>query len=122
MTVRLFTVHCPSGGVHTPCSPMYMMRRVIESDECVNVTVGWACTLPSRSASLVLVIALIAVGVAFEVGKDLLEEHVSKGSRPVIHAFFGELMVGGFISIVSFLLVNYGAFTGLSKQYFEEPT
>lgn len=31
-------------------------------------------------------------------------------------------MVGGFISIVSFLLVKYGAFTSLSVKYFEEPT
>ncbi len=69
-----------------------------------------------------MVAVLICVGVAFEVAKELLEEHVPKASRPVIHAFFGELMVGGFISIVSFLLVNYGAFTGISEHLFEEET
>ncbi len=48
------------------------------------------------------------------------EEHTKKASRPILHAFFGELMVGGFLSLLSFILVFSEALTGLSMKVFGE--
>lgn len=52
--------------------------------------------------------------------KELLEEHSSHAAKPVLHAFFGELMVGGFISLLSFLLAKTEALNGLSVRIFGE--
>jgi hypothetical protein len=50
----------------------------------------------------------------------LVEEHTKKTSRPILHAFFGELMIGGFLSLLSFILVFSDALTGLSVKVFGE--
>jgi hypothetical protein len=42
-----------------------------------------------------------------------------KANRPILHAFFGELMVGGFLSLLSFILVYSNALTQLSGQLFD---
>lgn len=55
-----------------------------------------------------------------QIGKDLLEEHVSKASRPVVHALEGELMVGGYIGLVSWVLLRYNALGDVSKSLFPD--
>lgn len=58
-----------------------LLRKVLE-EPCNGTT--WECSEAERTASLVMIAMLIAVGVAFEIGKDLLEEHISKASKPVV--------------------------------------
>lgn len=79
----------------------------------------WECTLGQRSALLVLALFIVSCGVVFEFLKELLEEHTKKAFHPILHAFYGELMVGGFLSLLSFILVFAGAFGSLSEKLFE---
>ena len=81
---------------------------------------SWSCTLPSRTAVLILAAFIVGCGIVFDFLKERLEEHVRKANRPILHAFFGELMVGGFLSLLSFILVYSNALTQLSEQLFGE--
>ena len=90
-------------------------------EECGSDDESWSCTLKSRSAALILAAFIVVSGIIFDFAKETLEEHTKKESRPILHAFFGELMVGGFLSLLSFVLVFSNALTGLSSRVFGEP-
>jgi hypothetical protein len=82
--------------------------------DCTDGT--WSCSLGHRTAYLVLAAFIVVCGIIFDFCKEKLEEHVKKASKPILFAFFGELMVGGFLSLLSFILVFSKALTGVSES------
>eukprot|EP00164_Ancoracysta_twista_P001503 GFYU01001969.1.p1 GENE.GFYU01001969.1~~GFYU01001969.1.p1 ORF type:complete len:715 (-),score=282.31 GFYU01001969.1:513-2657(-) len=76
---------------------------------------------------LYMTLILIAISIVFEYGKHFLEHKVSHMFLPLVEALFGELMVLGFIGILTFLANRtwgenneYSLLKELSKQYFHE--
>ena len=67
---------------------------------------------------LLVELVLIFLTIAFEEGKEHLEEKVTEDMEPIIEKLFGEMTVLGFLSIVTFLMSQFGFFEFLSIRMF----
>eukprot|EP01091_Cochliopodium_minus_P009912 TRINITY_DN2542_c4_g1_i1.p1 TRINITY_DN2542_c4_g1~~TRINITY_DN2542_c4_g1_i1.p1 ORF type:complete len:697 (-),score=158.74 TRINITY_DN2542_c4_g1_i1:58-2148(-) len=81
---------------------------------------SWSESIRERTTSFVVVTILILISILFEYCKDKLEEKVSSELFPIVKALYGELMIGGFLSLLTFALVQTGLLTKLSEDLFKE--
>ena len=63
-------------------------------------------------------IGLILLTIAFEEGKEYLEDSVTEDMEPIVEKLFGEMTVLGFLSMVTFLFSEFGFFEFLSVRMF----
>lgn len=62
------------------------------------------------NATLVILLVLIILSIAFEYAKEKITEAVKKEMRIVLQSMWGELTVLGFLSLVVFLFTKFGFF------------
>ena len=89
--------------------------RMLEEDEAEEEK---APVLDSSISTIVLL--LIALTLAFEYGKESIEESADRNMEPIIQGLFGELTVLGFLSMVTFCVTKMGLFDELGAYLFGE--
>ena len=88
-------------------------RMLEEAEEEENAPV-----LDSSISTIVLL--LIVLTLAFEYGKESIEESADRNMEPIIQGLFGELTVLGFLSMVTFCVTKMGVFDKLGAYLFGE--
>ena len=58
--------------------------------------------------AMIVITAIIAISIGFEITKDVLEEATREAMKPILRNIFGELTILGFIGLVMFLVTKYG--------------
>jgi len=74
-----------------------------------------------ETAIVCIIAFLIVVTIAFEDGKEKLEEAANHNMRPILASLFGELTILGFLSACTFLITQTQWPNHLSEQVFGEP-
>lgn len=69
---------------------------------------------------VVIVLLLVLLTIIFEEIKEHVEHHVPDSLVSVVEKLFGELMVLGFLSIVTFILSELNVFATVSVKLFGE--
>lgn len=67
-----------------------------------------------------IIVLLIVLTVAFEVGKETIEESVPEDYGVILEKFFGELTILGFLSMVTFLVSQFGVMAQVSELVYGE--
>lgn len=129
--LALFTLQSPAGshGVsrsHNQAQFGFIPQRIListgelpdnrmleEAEEEENAPV-----LDSSISTIVLL--LIVLTLAFEYGKESIEESADRNMEPIIQGLFGELTVLGFLSMVTFCVTKMGVFDKLGAYLFGE--
>ena len=89
-------------------------RRVLNEGHHVDPTLDMQVTLG-------ICVFLITIKVVFEVGKHKLENGVPPMMTSVMNAMFGELTVLGFIALVAYMLLRFGAISAVSRLVYHDP-
>lgn len=72
------------------------------------------------TAIVVILFVLILLTIMFEKAKEAIDEMADKIMKPAVQGLFGELTVLGFLAVTTWLFVQAGFFTLLSRAIFGE--
>jgi Ca2+-binding EF-hand superfamily protein len=57
---------------------------------------------------MVVITAIIAISIGFEIGRDMLEESTKEALKPILRNVFGEMTILGFIGLIMFFTTKFG--------------
>ena len=58
--------------------------------------------------AMIVVTGIVGISIAFDKGKEFLEERVIEILKPILNTIFGELTILGFIGLIMFTVSKYG--------------